>query len=1073
MAIFINEKVEIIPNEIGENLTPSVVSFIDDGVLVGEQTINQLIKNPKKTIYSIKRLMGKNYNDEEVQKDIKSKFWSFDVIEQKSTQMLLIKIENKDKKFDFYYPEQISKFILEKMLQSANSYLNKSIKKAVITVPAYFNDAQRKATRLAATEAGLDVLRIINEPTAASLAYGLDKKLPKNKKLATITSINTDFELNLGEKYIENDIEENEEEEDEKLIIVFDLGGGTFDVTLLNIIDQEIFNVIATAGDSHLGGDDFDKKIMDFCLKEFSSKLNIKEEDIKKDKKSMNRLKIVSEKAKIRLSLEKETNIYIDEFYNKELLHIKLKRETFELICQDLFNKLIKPLDKVIDDAKKGVSEIKEIVFVGGSTRIPKIKEIINNYFFDVNINDSINPDEAVAYGAAIQAAKIIKQGTDILNDVILTDITPFSLGTEVINDVVSQIENMYEVDKEDINEGSENTLEETQNLEIQDDNITISNITNVNNMDEEQINLLLEKYNEGLEKGDIMDVIIPRGSKIPIKVVKNYITVYDYQEKIGISVFEGENKYVKDNHLLGKFVLCDLPKKLKNEVSISVTFDIDVNGILTVTAIEKSKGIKKSIKIINDRGFNEDEIIQEIRKSKLALLNTENKEIKNYKKDMNDYLKYYNETYNHEEKYKYIFNFSETLINFLKTFDKEGNDTLGNKYFLYIKALFEAYKTIIRLKKQLNENEINNILINSKYFLKILSTFKNTNYKKYIELLYLFKIPLDKLEKQESLETQKNLIDIRDNILFDLVVYVMELIKERAEEILTNKLKFSRYNSKYLFQNCIQISELFIKSERDLAKFFQIRNRHNSIIEECKQEIKKIDANSLIEIDKIKNSGILIANNEKMERQELLLLLDNYRQALESIEGLNDYESEAIILANIVKINYKFLKSENYGLLRTMAEQSVTLAKYTNKNVEQFKWYLEISNILQELRKIFEDKERYEQETFENNYKNENNEIFEEIQEYRKKSNVEFIEYILEKFPPNKNPIKKNTTVQEQWNKNPKSLVEKLSARYNPDNYSKKTEEEKLIYTIYHTISTELNSILLELNPNRHELKE
>lgn len=268
-------------------------------------------------------------------------------------------------------------------------------------------------------------------------------------------------------------------------------------------------------------------------------------------------------------------------------------------------------MDKVIDDAKKGASEIKEIVFVGGSTGIHKIKEIINNYFFDVNINDSINPDEAVAYGATIQPPKIIKQGTDILNDVILTDITPFSLGTKVINDVVSQIENMYEIDKEDINEGSENTLEETQNLEITDDNITISNITNVNNMDEEQINLLLEKYNEGLEKGDIMDVIIPRGSKIPIKVVKNYITIDDYQEKIRISVFEGENKYVKDNHLLGKFVLYDLPKKLQNEVSISVTFDIDVNGILTVTAIEKSKGIKKSIKIINDRGFNEDEIIQ------------------------------------------------------------------------------------------------------------------------------------------------------------------------------------------------------------------------------------------------------------------------------------------------------------------------------------------------------------------------------------------------------------------------------------------------------------------------------
>ena len=868
----------------------------------------------------------------------------------------------------------------------------------------------------------------------------------------------------------------------------------------MNIIDQEIFNVVATAGDSHLGGDDFDKKIMDFCLKEFSSKFNIKEDDIRKDTKAMNRLKIASEKAKIRLSLEKETNIYIDEFYNKELLHIKIKRETFEYICQDLFNKLIKPLDKVIDDAEKGVSEIKEIVFVGGSTRIPKIKELINNYFFDVNINDSINPDEAVAYGAAIQAAKIIKQGTDILNDVILTDITPFSLGTEIINDIVDEIENMYELNNKDDDEqnnvGPENSEREIENMENSNNFINNSNNENINhnisenisdlntniynsNIDDinydfsqEQIEIL-ERYKEGLEKGNIMDIIIPRGTKIPIKRVKNYITVNDYQESIRIGIYEGENKYVKDNHLLGEFILSSLPKKLKGEVSVEVTLDIDINGILTVTAVEKSQGIKKSIKIINDKGFNEDEVIQEMRKSNLAILNLENKEIKNYKKDMNDYLKYYNETYNHGEKYKYIYNFSETLINFLKTFDKEGNDTLGNKYFLYIKALFEAYKTMIKLKKELDEKEINNILTNAKYFLKILSTFKNTNYKKYIELLYLFKISLDKREKKELLENQEQYMEIRNRILFELVVYVIELIKGKADEILTNDSKFSRYNSKYLFQNCIQISELFIKSERDLAKFIQIRSKYNNCIEKCKTEIKKIDANSLIEIDKIKHSGTLIENKENMERQELLLLLDSYRQALESIEGLNDYESEAIILANIVKINYKFLKSENYGLLRTMAEQSVSLAKCTNKNMEQFKWYLEISNILQELRKIFEDKERYEQETFENNYKNEQNDIFEEIKEYRNKSNVEFIEFILERYPPHKNPIKKNTTVQEQWNKNPKSLVEKLSARYNPDNYSKKTEEEKLMYTIYHTISTELNSILLELNPNRHELKE
>ena len=305
----------------------------------------------------------------------------------------------------------------------------------------------------------MEVLRIINEPTAASLAYGLDKKLQKKENLT-----NTIFSIDNNSKLYKNVLqkeEDNEEDDDEKLIIVFDLGGGTFDVTLLNIEDQEIFDIKATAGDSHLGGDDFNKKIIDYCLKEFCTKFNINENEIKEDTKAMNRLKIAAEKAKIKLSSELETIIDIDEFYNNQLLHIKLTRELFENISKDLFNKLLVPLDKVLDDAQKGVSEINEIVFVGGSTRIPKIKELINNYFYDVHINDSINPDETVAYGAAIQAAKLMRQGNDILNDVILMDITPFSLGTDVANN--------------------------SNDIEIKN-------------------------------KGSLMDVIIPRGSKIPIE---------------------------------------------------------------------------------------------------------------------------------------------------------------------------------------------------------------------------------------------------------------------------------------------------------------------------------------------------------------------------------------------------------------------------------------------------------------------------------------------------------------------------------------------------------------------------
>ena len=1013
VAVLRGEKVEIIPNEIDENITPSVVSFVDEGVLVGEQTLNQLIKNPKKTIYSIKRLMGRNFKDREVQDDIKSKFWSFDVVEQKSSGRPVIEIDDeKNKTKKYYYPEQISKFILEKLVQNAKNYLNQPIKKAVITVPAYFNDAQRKATEFAANEAGLEVLRIINEPTAASLAYGLDKKLQKDVLTSSIFDLNRNFNMNNYQK-INND----NDEEDEKLIIVFDLGGGTFDVTLLNIEDQEIFNVLSTSGDSHLGGDDFNKKIMDYCLKEFCSKLNIDEKILRENSQAMNRLKIASEKAKIKLSLEEKTIIDIDEFYNNELLHIQITRELFENMCQDLFNRLIPHLNKVLDDSQKGISEIKEIVFVGGSTRIPKIKEIIHNYFFDVHINDSINPDETVAYGAAIQAAKIMKQGNDILNDIILMDITPFSLGINVVN--------------------------ESKDSEIR-------------------------------KKGSLMSVVIPRGTKIPIKKTNHYQTSLDYQEEISIGVYEGENKYVKDNHFLGEFNLVDLPKKKAGEVKDDVTFSIDANGILTVTAQETSEGITNSIKIINDKGFNKEEIIENINETFTPLVNNnDNKTFKNYKKEMGEYYKYYMESYNPKEKYKYIYNFAETLINFLNTFEKEGNDTLGNKYFLYIKVLFDAYRTFLQLNSIINDNDKNLIIKNSKYFLEILSTFKNTNYNSYIELLNFYVIHLSTEEKKESIETVNQINDIRNCILFDLVTFVIELIEKKAEKILSSKSKYSRYNSKYLFKNCLQISELYIKSERDLAKNIEIRNRHNNCIEKCISEIKKINANSLIEIDKIKNSGKLIENGENMDREELLIILDNYRQALLNMQGINDYESEAIILANIIKINYKYLNSDKYSELRTMSEQCVALAKATNKNVEQFKWYLEISSILQELRKRFEEQEQIEQENFENKFKEEKTQIFDEIKEYRKKTNVEFIEFILNKYPPKKSPLKKNKTVREQWNENAKSFVERLSARYNPDNYPKNTEEEKLNYTIYHTISTEINEIYSELVPNNISLKE
>ena len=1009
VAVLRNGKVEIIPNENGQNLTPSIVSFIeeDDGVLVGEDTLNQLIINPKKTIYSIKRLIGRNYNDIEVQNDIKSNFWTFDIIEQKQSKRPVIEIKNKND-IKYYYPEEISKFVLQKLLQSARIYLGQPVKKAVITVPAYFNDAQRNATKFAAEQAGIQVLRIINEPTAASLAYGLDEKLPKNNLLtSTFGNLNDLFNMEKKDQQNknENDADKNNEDED-KYIVVFDLGGGTFDVTLLKIEDDEIFNVIDTGGDTHLGGDDFNQRIIDYCLKEFTNKLNIEINDIKKDSEAMNRLKLAVENAKIKLSSEKEVLIDIDDFYNNELLHIKLTRILFEDICQDLFNRLLLPFDKIIEKCPNSIESISEIVFVGGSTRIPKVKQLVQNYFYDIHINDTINPDETVAYGAAIQAAKLNKQGGDILNDVILMDITPFSLGINVYN--------------------------KSKNIEIKN-------------------------------KGSLMNVVIPKGTKIPVTITKNYKTSVDNQEKIRIGVYEGENYYVKDNHLLGNFYLIDLPKKKAGEVEDDVTFNIDENGILTVSAIETSKGINNSIKIINDKGFQKDEIIENINKTFTPLIGDNHEEFKNYKNEMSYYYKEYINSYSSEDKYKYIKNFGITLISFLNTFDKEGNDTLGNKYFLYIKVLFESYKILIQLKSIIDDNDKKMMIDNSKIFLEILSTFKNISYNNYIELLNLFVINLNITEKKEKFEIQKKINESRNDILYDLVVYVIELITKKAENILSKNLKYSRYHAKYLFQNCLKINELFIKSERDLSRNIDIRNRQQKYIGKCKEEIKKINTDSLIKLEQIKSSDNLIENDNGMNREQLLILLDNFREASHNIQGLIDPITEAKILGNIVKIKYKFFSNKNYKDLIKLSEQCINKAKSINTNLEQFNWYLEITSIYNELKLKLEEEETLNKENFENKCKTEHKNIFDEIKEYRKKSKIEFIEFILRKYPPKTNPLKNNQTVKSQWNKNPKSFITRLSARYNPDNYEKDTEDEKLKFAVMRAISTEINAILSE----------
>ena len=474
---------EIIPNDLGSLTTPSVVSFLVESKnnaperLIGQAAKN-LIKNFENTIYDSKRLIGRRFNDSTVQKDIKK--WPFKVIEDPNSERPIIEVDYLGKK-RYFHAEDISAMILSKLKKNAEEYLGKEVRDAIITVPAYFNDSQRQSTIDAGKIAGLNVLRIINEPTAAAIAYGLDHK-----------------------------------DDNEKFILVFDLGGGTFDVSILSICN-EVFEVKATTGDTHLGGEDFDELLVNHCLQYIKKKYNL---DLSNNKEVIKKLKINCEEAKRNLSSQLETSIIIEKLGSIENFEMKIIRSDFEKMCAPLFKKCIPFITNALKDANLTKDKIDEIVLVGGSTRIPKIQEMITEYF-NKSPRKDINPDEAVAYGAAFQAANISKEEEGDLEKLIVIDVTPLSLGVEIV--------------------------------------------------------------------GGYMSTIIPRNKPIPIKMTQEYFTVCDYQEKGDVRIFQGERKYVKDNFKLGEFT-CDIIQKDKKagEVKFDITFDLDINSVLNVTAKEK-----------------------------------------------------------------------------------------------------------------------------------------------------------------------------------------------------------------------------------------------------------------------------------------------------------------------------------------------------------------------------------------------------------------------------------------------------------------------------------------------------
>ncbi|GJX30999.1 putative heat shock protein 70 family protein [Tanacetum coccineum] len=527
VAVWKNDRIQIIPNDQGNRTTPSTVAFVDDERLIGDGAKNQAAINPHNTIFDAKRLIGRKFSDSIVQADMK--FCPFRIVQgPNNIPKIVVSYKGQERQF---LAEEVSSMILGKMKETAESYLGKAVKDAVITVPAYFNDSQRQATKDAGAIAGLNVIRMINEPTAAAIAYGLDNKSVTFRK---------------------------------KSVLVFDLGGGTFDVSLMTVEEGGIFEVKAVDGDTHLGGQDFDNRMVSHCVEEFKKKYN---KDLTGNQRALGRLRCACEKAKRMLSCTTRTSVDLDCLYDGIDFCMKFTRAKFEELNMDSFKKCIDTVKTCLTVAKTDKSCVHEVILVGGSTRIPKIQHMVQEFFEGKELCKSLNPDEAVAYGAAVMASKLSGNTDKRVRDLLLLDVTPLSLGVEI--------------------------------------------------------------------EGNIFDVVIPRNTPIPAKKSKIYLTSIDNQSSAYVKVYQGERAKSTENHLLGEVTVSGIPPSQKYVQRINKCFEIDANGILTVTAEILSTGKTEKLIIMNVNGrLSKEEIEKMVKDAEKYKL-----EDQEFKKKVNAYI--------------------------------------------------------------------------------------------------------------------------------------------------------------------------------------------------------------------------------------------------------------------------------------------------------------------------------------------------------------------------------------------------------------------------------------------------